>query len=79
MDNTEEAAAILTRILEALARQSGKTLSQATRADIGRACELLANAGAELEDLLEDLPAPRPSGEYVVADPEFERWRSQRR
>lgn len=79
MSTHEEAATIFTRIFEALARQNGKTLSSATRADIGRACELLVNAGAELDDLLEDtlvIPRRRPA-----ADPEwerFEQWRMER-
>lgn len=80
MDNTQEAAQILTRVFEALARQNGKTLSKATRSDIGRACELLAQ-GDRLEELFEDLPAPprQSPGEQAI-DPgwqDFERWRSR--
>jgi hypothetical protein len=82
MNNTVEATQILTRVFEALARQSGKTLSQQTRADIGRACELLANAGDELEELLDDLPAPpRRSPAEAAIDPgwqDFEQWRSRK-
>lgn len=80
MNNTTEAAQILTRVFEALARQNGKTLSHKTRADIERACELLTNAGEELDDLFEDLPEPpRVSpAEHAVADPNFQRWRARR-
>jgi acyl-CoA reductase-like NAD-dependent aldehyde dehydrogenase len=84
MDNTTEAAQILTRVFEALARQSGKTLNARTREDIQRACELLANAGGELEELLDDLPAPprrSPAEAAIEADPgwqDFERWRNGR-
>jgi hypothetical protein len=57
-----EATAILTRLLEALARASGKTLNERSRADISRACELLSHAGAELDELLTDVSAaPRVS------------------
>jgi hypothetical protein len=80
---TEEAAAIFTRIFEALARQNGKTLSAGTRAGIGRACELLTHAGEELDALLEDLPTPprRSPGEAAIEPgwDEFERWRAERR
>lgn len=80
---TEEAAAILTRVFEALARQNGKTLSRTTRADIGRACELLTTRD-DLEELLDDLPpaAPRRSPGEAAIEPgwdEFERWRAERR
>lgn len=82
MTNSEEAAAILTRVFEALARQSDKTLSASTRADIGRACELLSTAGEELDALLDDLPpSPRQSPAEAAIEPgmrDFERWRSQR-
>jgi hypothetical protein len=50
----EEAARILCRVLEALARQNGKTLSAKTRGEVERACELLAT-GDDYSDLLEDL------------------------
>jgi hypothetical protein len=81
MTPAEEAAQIFTRVFEALARRSGKTLSQTTRADITRACELLANGGEELDELFEDLPPRRSPGEQAVADPgwqDFESWREQR-
>ena len=65
----EEATAILTCILEALARQSGKTLSQKPRADLARACELLA-AGDDLGELLDTLPEPpRASPGEQAVDP----------
>lgn len=51
---SEKAAVILTRTFEALARQLGKTLSAKTRADLTRACELLAD-GDNYDELLVDL------------------------
>lgn len=87
MDPVSEAAQILTRLFEALARRSGKTLNQRSRADIARACELLASAGDELSDLLDELPpqAPparppehRPARDYTTMPLEVERWREQR-
>lgn len=83
---SEEAAAILTRVLEALARQNGKTLSQKTRADISRACELLAT-GDSYDELLDDLlSAPPVYSDRVTqsfqrddyGDPQFAQWRAQR-
>jgi hypothetical protein len=82
----EEAARILCRILEALARQSGKTLSQKTRQEVERACELLA-AGDDYSDLLEDLLEAPPirSDRTTVnferedyGDPRFGQWRAGR-
>lgn len=84
MNPTDEAAQILTRLFEALARQSGKTLNPRSRDDIKRACELLASAGAELDDLLDDAPPARPPVEhrpardYTTMPPEVERWRERR-
>lgn len=85
MDPVSEAAQILTRLFEALARRSGKTLNARSREDIKRACELLASAGEELDDLLDELPPPerapdyRPAREYTTQVlPEVERWREQR-
>lgn len=79
---SDEAAQILTRVFEALARQAGKTLSAATRSDIGRACDLLANAGEDLDTVFEDLPPalPRRSpGEQAISPgwQDFERWREE--
>jgi hypothetical protein len=80
---TNEAAEIFIRMFEALARRSGKTLNTRSRADITRACELLASAGAELDDLLDELPPPaperRPARDYTTMPIEVERWREQRR
>jgi hypothetical protein len=82
----EEAARILCRVLEALARQSGKTLSTKTRSEVERACELLA-AGDDYSDLLDDLLSEPPIRSDRVTqsferadygDPEFGRWRAQR-
>jgi hypothetical protein len=55
----EEAAQIFTRLFESLARANNKTLKPQTRADIARACELLAQGGGDL-DLLDDLLAATP-------------------
>lgn len=86
MQRSDEAAAILTRTFEALARTCGKTLSAKTRADIARACELLS-AGDDYEELLDDLlSAPPIRSERITqsferdgyGDPRFEAWRRQR-
>lgn len=83
MNPTDEAAAILTRLLEALCRLNRKTLNARSRADIKRLCELLAAAGPDLDDLLDDAPAPRPRTEYSTISfevpPEVERWRRDQR
>ena len=80
---TDEAAAILVRVFEALARQSGKTLAAATRADIIRACELLSQAAGGFDELLDDMgDTPRRSPSEQALDPDwrrFERWRAIRR
>ena len=90
MQAHEQAADILLRVLEALARQHKKTLSAATRADVARACELLTK-GDDYSDLLEDLllePPPRreyktQSFDRVPTEAEqiddFDHWRRQRR
>ena len=82
MDPVTEAAQILTRLLEALARRSGKTLNARSKADITRACELLSHAGEELDDLLDELPPPRPRNEFSTVSfevpPEVGRWKAQR-
>lgn len=84
MDPVTEAAQILTRLFEALARRSGKTLNARSREDIKRACELLASAGEELDDLLDELPPParppemRPARDYTTMPIEVERWRERR-
>lgn len=88
MDPVTEAAQIFIRMFEALARRSGKTLNARSKEDIRRACELLASAGDELDDLLDELPPPsprvslgeaRPAREYATQVlPEVERWKAQR-
>ena len=83
MNPTDEAAAILTRVFEALARANGKTLNARTRADSSRACELLASAGSEFSELLDDLPRTTPgeavaAREYATVPPEVERWQRAR-
>ena len=55
----------------ALARRSGKTLIARSREDIKRTCELLASAGDELDDLLDELPPP-------AAPERAARWSCQR-
>jgi hypothetical protein len=80
MSPEQEAAQILTRILESLARASGKTLKPSTRADIQRACELLAGAGAEYEQL-DDLPRVSPAEAMVAiaeSDPGYQEWKRRR-
>ncbi len=88
MDSIDEAAQIFTRLFEALARRSGKTLNTRSRDDIKRACELLAHAGAELDDLLDELPPAmpparppqhRPARDYTTMPIEVERWREEQR
>jgi hypothetical protein len=84
---TQEATAILTRILESLARVNGKTLSRKTRADLARACELLST-GDNYDELLDDLLSTPPirseritqqfEREPAYGDPNFEAWRRQR-
>ena len=77
MTASDEAAQILIRVFEALARQNGKTLAQATREDIRRACDLLTQ-GDGLEELLEDIPARQSPGEQAINDPQFQKWRAAR-
>ncbi len=69
----EEAAALLCRIFEALARQNGKTLSRTTRDSITHACELLASSGEELDTFFDDLPTPprQSPAEAAIDDPNF--------
>lgn len=79
---TEEAAQILTRLFESLARRSGKTLNERGRADVRRACELLSHSSEHYTDLLDDLPEPPPrrlARDYTTMPIEVERWREQRR
>jgi hypothetical protein len=75
-----EAAAIFMRVFESIARLNGKTLAASTRADIIRACELLAQAAGGLDELLDDVPEPprRSPGEQAIDDPNFQRWRARR-
>lgn len=83
MTPADEAAQIITRVLESLARASNKTLKASTRADIARACSLLADGAAEY-DQLEDLPPmPRVSPaeavmEFAEKDPGYKRWKEER-
>jgi hypothetical protein len=77
MSPTDEAAAILIRVFESLARANGKTLKPSTRADIRRACELLSSAGTELDDLLDDAPRVSP-GEAATVPSEVQQWRRER-
>jgi hypothetical protein len=77
---TDEAAAIIIRILESIARLNHKTLSARTRDDVLRACELLTQAAGGFDELLDDLsePPPRSPGEQATLDPNFQRWRAER-
>jgi hypothetical protein len=76
----DEASAILTRLLNALARPQGKRLSAASQADVQRLCELLMYGGEELDTALDDLDEPTPARvSSRVTDPGFERWRAARR
>lgn len=75
MTPEQEAAQILTRILESLARASGKTLKPDTCADIQRMCKLLSGAGY---DDLDDLPRVE-SPEYIPASAAIPKdWMEQR-
>lgn len=82
MNPTDEAAQILTRLFESLARRAGKTLNERGRADVRRACELLSQGGQEYTDLLDDLPDPqprvRPARDYTTMPIEVEKWREER-
>lgn len=90
MQAHEQAADILLRVLEALARQNRKTLSAATRADVERACELLSK-GDDYDSLLEDLLTVPPIDRHKTVsfdrkdyygatdDPEFVAAIGQRR
>jgi hypothetical protein len=86
----EEAARILCRVLEALARQNGKTLSSKTRSEVERACELLST-GDDYDELLVDLLSEPPARVTQSFEREpassnydqhqwqaFENWRAQR-
>lgn len=82
----DEAAAILTRLFDSLARRMGKRLSAGSREDIRRACALLANAGDELDDLFEDAPPlqppreeRRPAREYTTRPLEVDEWKAEQR
>lgn len=84
MTPQDEAAAILTRVFEAICRVNNKTLNARTRADIARACELLSHAGGEYSELLDDLPrmSPAEAASNLVmaaeADPGYRRWKQER-
>ena len=84
MTPEQEAAQILTRVFEALARANGKTLNKRTRSDIARACELLVSASGQYTELLDDLPtAARMSPAEAVVnaaehDPNYQEWRRRR-
>jgi hypothetical protein len=84
MDPADKAAQILTRLFEAICRLNRKTLNARSRDDIKRACALLSSAGEELDDLLDELPPPRPpehrpARDYTTMPIEVEQWRKERR
>lgn len=75
----EEASQILIRMFDTLAASMGKRLKEQHRAEIRRACELLAMDGA-LEPL-EDAPRVSPAEAMVAAaeaDPNYRRWKEER-
>ena len=83
---SDQACAILTRVLESICRLNHKTLSPKTRADISRACELLSS-GDDYDELLDDLldQPPIRSDRTTVnlerddyGDRRFGAWRYQR-
>ena len=76
MRPSDEAAEILTRILESMARRMGATLKPSTRADIQRACELLTSAGYEA---LDDLAKPEYIEPPNAVPEEVRRWKEGRR
>lgn len=86
MQSYEEAAAILTRVLEAICRLNHKTLSRKTRDDLARACELLARGDSYDELLVDLLETPPIRSERVTqsferedyGDPNFARFRGRR-
>lgn len=82
MTHAHEAASILLRTFDALAAVSGKRLSAKQRADIERACELLANGDrSELDDALETLDLPRNAEtqrDEAQQWTDYEEWRSRR-
>lgn len=82
MRTDEEAAQILIRMFETIAASMGKRLKDTHKAEIRRACELLATDGALTP--LDDLPPmPRVSPaeavmEFAQNDPGYQRWKEQR-
>lgn len=85
LSSSDEAAAILNHYMSQLARAAGLRWSGRNAADIGRACELLAQADDSAGD---EIPPYQPiisdrrtvvldRGSY--GDPKFERWRTERR
>lgn len=83
MTPSEEASAILIRMLDTLAASMGKRLKDEHKAEIRRACELLATDGALTP--LEDLPPmPRVSQaeaavmEMAERDPGYKRWKEEK-
>ncbi len=80
MTPAEEASAILIRMLDTIAYSVGKRLKEEHKAEIRRACELLATDGALLP--LDDLPRTSPgerkaAREYAAVPEEVARWREQ--
>lgn len=82
MQPNDEAAEILIRVMESMARRMGATLKPATRDDIRRACELLSSAGYEaLEDAPRVSPAERAANAYQPAReviPNYREWKKGR-
>lgn len=79
MNPHDEAAQILIRMFETMAHGMGKRLLETHKAEIRRACALLAT-DATLEPL-EDMARMSPAEMMVGAaqsDPNFKRWKESR-
>lgn len=83
MRTDEEASQIFIRMFETIAASMGKRLKDTHKAEIRRACELLATDGALTP--LDDLPPmPRVSPaetavmEFAEKDPGYKRWKEEK-
>lgn len=79
MNPHDEAAAILIRMFDTIAYGMGKRLKEEHKAEIRRACELLATDGT-LQPL-DDMPRVSPAeaaATYADVPAEVRRWREQR-
>ncbi len=83
MRDSEEAAAILIRMLNTLAAGMGKRLKSEHEAEIRRACDLLSTDGtlAPLDDLVPRVSPAEAASNLVMAaeaDPGYRRWKETR-